>query len=235
MNSEIQLIIDSSTYTLNIGLAKDGVVIGEYMTHVKTNHAERVMPAIEQLMQSCNVSPGQLTEIVAGIGPGSYTGVRIGMTVAKTLAWTLKIPIVGVSSLEALAYNVQYFSGLIVPIVDARRKQVFTAVYESDGGTLRVVKQPQLMLVEDLIKELTKSEQPIIVLGTDLAIHGEAFQERLGERVNTNLTHLGSARAANYIACAKHGKRENAHTIVPQYLRLAEAEAKWMETQQKEK
>ena len=87
------------------------------------------MPTVEALMKECGVSPSELSKIVVAKGPGSYTGVRIGVTIAKTLAWTLSIPISAVSSLETLAANGQYFDGYISPLFDARRGQVYTGLY----------------------------------------------------------------------------------------------------------
>src|SRR3954451_3344025 len=97
------------------------------------------MPAIETLLKDCETTPSELDKIVVAKGPGSYTGVRIGVTIAKTLAWTLKIPLSGVSSLEVLAANGRYFDGLISPLFDARRGQLYTGLYEMEKDSLKTV------------------------------------------------------------------------------------------------
>ncbi|GAE48338.1 inactive homolog of metal-dependent proteases [Mesobacillus boroniphilus JCM 21738] len=94
------LSIDTSNYVLGIGLLDGETVLGEYISNIKKNHSVRVMPAIQTLMEECNIKPGDLSKIVVAEGPGSYTGVRIGVTIAKTMAWTLKISLSGVSSLR---------------------------------------------------------------------------------------------------------------------------------------
>ncbi len=127
------LAIDSSNVAMGVGLSNDGQVLGEVITNVKKNHSVRLMPAIEHLMNDVGMTPDSIDRIAVAMGPGSYTGVRIGVTVAKTLAWTLQKELVGVSSLEVLAQNGSFFEGLIVPFFDARRGQAFTGLYRKDG------------------------------------------------------------------------------------------------------
>src|SRR5690606_31260140 len=98
----------------------------EFTSNVPKTHSLRLMPAIVQLMNDLNMKPNDLDKIVVANGPGSYTGVRIGVTTAKTLAWSLNIPVVGVSSLEVLAYQGRFFNGFVSPFFDARRQTVFT-------------------------------------------------------------------------------------------------------------
>ncbi|MFP3359151.1 tRNA (adenosine(37)-N6)-threonylcarbamoyltransferase complex dimerization subunit type 1 TsaB, partial [Planococcus sp. SIMBA_143] len=124
------LAIDTSNYPVGVALIQEDRVIGEYITYIKKNHSVRAMPAIEQLLKDCGIEAKELTKIVVANGPGSYTGVRIGVTLAKTLAWSLSIPLIPVSSLATLASSGRYFSGYIVPMFDARRGQVYTGLYE---------------------------------------------------------------------------------------------------------
>src|SRR5690625_1724245 len=124
------LAIDTSTHVLGVALLKNNQIIGEYVTHLAKNHCVRLMPAIDQLMKDVKMEPDQLDKIVVAKGPGSYTGVRIGLTTAKSLAWTLNIPIIGVSSIEVLAYQGRFFSAYICPFFDARRQMVYTGLYK---------------------------------------------------------------------------------------------------------
>src|SRR5574342_1045736 len=144
------LAIDTSNYALGVALLEENQVLGEYITNLKKNHSVRIMPAIEALMSDCERMPSDLTKIVVAKGPGSYTGVRIGVTIAKTLAWTLNIPLVGISSLEVLASGVsRYFDGYVSPLFDARRGQVYTGLYQFKDGRLEVVDQDQLVMTVD--------------------------------------------------------------------------------------
>src|SRR5574342_1006942 len=125
------LAIDTSNYALGVALLEENQVLGEYITNLKKNHSVRIMPAIQTLMKDCERVPADLTKIVVAEGPGSYTGVRIGVTIAKTLAWTLNIPMSGVSSLEVAAASAgRYFDGYVSPFFDARRGQIYTGLYK---------------------------------------------------------------------------------------------------------
>ena len=136
------LAIDTSNYVLGISLIDQEKVIGEYITNLKKNHSVRVMPAIEYLMKECEIVPGDLTKIIVAKGPGSYTGVRIGVTIAKSLAWSLQIPLVGVSSLEARQpRRGAILKGEFFPLFDARRGQIYTGLYQFKEGNLTVIKR----------------------------------------------------------------------------------------------
>lgn len=123
------LVLDTSTWALAVAVSCQGTLAGEINSYISKNHAVRLMPAIDYLLASIDLTPRDLDLIAVGSGPGSYTGVRIGVTVAKTLAWTLKLPLLGLSSLQAIAQNQAQFDGLIVPLCDARRGQVYAGVY----------------------------------------------------------------------------------------------------------
>src|SRR5690625_6772704 len=103
------LAIDTSNQTMGVAVLKENQISCEIVTNIKKNHSVRLMPAIDQLMKEVSVMPEELNKIVVAKGPGSYTGVRIGLTTAKTMAWALNIPVVGVSSLETLTYQGQFF------------------------------------------------------------------------------------------------------------------------------
>ncbi len=109
------LAMDTSNQVLSVALLDDKQLIGEITTNIAKNHSVRLMPAVEKLMKDVNVKPSELDRIIVAKGPGSYTGVRIGLATAKTMAWALDIPVIGVSSLEALAYQGILFDGIICP------------------------------------------------------------------------------------------------------------------------
>ena len=123
--------IDSSGLVAATALMSDGIVTAEYQIHNKKTHSQTLMPMISEMMSMADVKPEELDAIAVSEGPGSFTGLRIGASIAKGLAWTLKIPIVPVSSLMGLAANVEMPGQIVCPIMDARRNQVYTAVYLS--------------------------------------------------------------------------------------------------------
>lgn len=226
------LAIDTSNYTMGVGLLDGETVIGEMITNVKKNHAVRLMPSIEQLLQQCDVKPSDLGKIVVAEGPGSYTGVRIGVTVAKTLAWSLGIPIAGVSSLATLAANSMYFDGYICPLFDGRRQQIFTGLY-TYAGKLQSVKEDRLIMIEDWLSMLKDMEKPILFIGNDLSLHQETIKNTLGEQAvfASSSSHNPRPGELGLLGLEKEG--QEVHTFVPSYLRLAEAEANWLANQNK--
>ncbi|KON66680.1 tRNA (adenosine(37)-N6)-threonylcarbamoyltransferase complex dimerization subunit type 1 TsaB [Peribacillus butanolivorans] len=227
------LAIDTSNFTLGIALINDTQVIGEYTTNLKKNHSVRVMPAIETLLRDCDTSPKELTKIVVAQGPGSYTGVRIGVTIAKTLAWTLKIPLSAVSSLEVLAANGRYFNGLVSPLFDARRGQIYTGLYEIENNVLNTVMEDCNILSSEWAIRLKELKRPVLFVGQDVEIHREAITKVLGNLAVFSPVQLFNSRPSELAFIGLNKTEVDIHQFVPNYIRMAEAEAKWLEQQGK--
>lgn len=225
------LAIDTSNHTLGIALVKDSTVIGESITYLKKNHSLRAMPTVEALMKECGVVPSELSKIVVAKGPGSYTGVRIGVTLAKTLAWTLSIPISAVSSLETLAANGQYFDGRISPLFDARRGQVYTGLYTFEERKINEIKRDQNILLTDWLDELKETGKPVLFLGQDVHLHAENIRSILGETAVIAEGAFHNPRPSMLALLGADRPAEDVHQLVPNYIRLAEAEVKWLEGQ----
>ncbi|AZV48779.1 tRNA (adenosine(37)-N6)-threonylcarbamoyltransferase complex dimerization subunit type 1 TsaB [Bacillus halotolerans] len=225
------LAIDTSNYTLGIALLRDNTVIAEYMTYLKKNHSVRAMPAVHSLLNDCDTTPQDLSKIVVAKGPGSYTGVRIGVTIAKTLAWSLNIPISAVSSLEALAANGRHFDGLISPIFDARRGQVYTGLYEYKNGLLEQAVPDQNVMLTEWLEMLKEKDRSVLFLGHDTSIHKETILDVLGTKgiIGSAVQHNPRPSELAYLGADREAA--DIHGLVPDYLRLAEAEAKWIESQ----
>ncbi|WP_078543039.1 tRNA (adenosine(37)-N6)-threonylcarbamoyltransferase complex dimerization subunit type 1 TsaB [Litchfieldia alkalitelluris] len=225
------LSIDTSNLVMGIALLDDTKVIGEVITNLKKNHSVRVMPAIEQLLKECDVRPNELNKIVVAKGPGSYTGVRIGVTIAKTLAWTLNIPLVGVSSLEVLAANGRYFDGMISPLFDARRGQVYTGLYSySSDGLLVSQKEDAIILLKDWLSDLKGNNTQTLFIGNDLELHKAVIEEELGELALFASYTSNNPRPSELALIGLSKDEEEVHSFVPNYIRLAEAEANWLAT-----
>jgi tRNA threonylcarbamoyladenosine biosynthesis protein TsaB len=223
------LAIDTSNYVLGVALLEEDKVIGEYITNLKKNHSVRAMPAIEHLLKDCDVTPKELSKIVVAKGPGSYTGVRIGVTIAKTLAWSLNIPLVGVSSLAVLASAGRYFNGLIAPLFDARRGNIYTGLYRYENGQLVAEIDDCHMLAEEWAKMIASYHQPVLFIGNDVPIHFKMFKQVLGDKAIMAEMTEHNPRPAELGKLGLSAKEESVHTFTPNYIRLAEAEAKWLE------
>ncbi|HSH24434.1 MAG TPA: tRNA (adenosine(37)-N6)-threonylcarbamoyltransferase complex dimerization subunit type 1 TsaB [Massilibacterium sp.] len=223
----VALAIDTSNDAMGVALLQDQHVLGEYVTNTKKNHSVRLMPAIDQLMKDVKVTPKQLGKIIVAKGPGSYTGVRIAVTTAKTMAYTLNIPLVGVSSLEVLAQNGKHFSGYVVPFFDARRHQVYSGVYQNG----RQVIEDQLTEMTDWLNILRNLEGPFLLISPHVEVYKEEIKEALLERVTFGDIVDGFIRPLELAKIGREKESVDIHTFTPTYLKLAEAEEKWLEGQ----
>ena len=242
------LALDTSTAAMTLALvdsaeqtsAVEAKVIAERSRLAERNHSILLVSQIDELMEEAGVSMEQLGAIAVGQGPGSYTGVRIGVTVAKTLAWSLRIPLIGISSLEALAKGVErkdFDTGTdwIVPLLDARRGNAYSALFAADSSSWTRLEQDKKRTVTDWCEQLEqrwKTDGPnrIWIAGdterfeSSLSPWMEQRKEQLIVRPLTvearHIGCLGLARFAN-------GEREAVHAFVPNYTQLAEVEAKF--------
>ena len=231
----IWLGIETANAPLSVALVKDGKVLAEIVQNIKLTHSVGAMSAVEELFEKAGMKPSEIDAIAVSEGPGSYTGVRIGVSIAKTLAWTLQKHLVGVSSLKVLAANVRLFNGIICPLFDARRQNVYAAAYE--GVTLNPIMEDMHDHIDGLLSKLQELQMPVLFVGTDVDVYKERIAEVLGEMafVAPLANHL--PRASELITLAMHQEipsAEATHHFVPQYKRIAEAEANWMK-EQKEK
>lgn len=226
------LAINTSSYRLGIALLQDELTIGVHETYVKVNQSTRVMPAIEQLLKDVHMEPSEIDQIVVAQGPGSFTGIRIGVTIAKTMAWALDVPIVGVSTLQALAYQgISYEDKVLIPFFNARRKRVYSGAYVWGNGILTsLIKDQNIELVEWL-KKLQTLGKELVFLSPDL----EEFQSNIMSICHKKaiIPPLPFHRIdpVHVALVGKMNDSEHVHTFVPEYLRMAEAEKKWLEEQ----
>lgn len=231
------LAIDTSNLVLSVAVVEEDRVLAEMTTNQQKNHSVRLMDCVSELLDATDTLPDQLSGVGVAKGPGSYTGVRIGVASAKSMAWTLNLPIIGVSSLQTVAMNALGFPGLIVPLFDARRGQVYTGCYRAQGMEYVLAQaEERIILLKEwlpLLREAAQGE-PILFLGEDLRLHREAIESALGEQARFASPALNHPRAAHigYLAMRKLRDGGNAHELVPEYLQLAEAEAKWLAQKQ---
>lgn len=150
------LALDTATDAMTIAIFKDDLLIGGSSSPSERNHSNRLLPAIQELTTELGMPMRSLSGIVVGQGPGSYTGIRIGVTVAKTLAWSLRIPLIAISSLEAMAYGVIETSEKVgvIPMIDARRGRAYTAFYKNNGDSWTCAVPDSIKPMEQFLDEI---------------------------------------------------------------------------------
>ena len=231
----IWLGIETANAPLSVAIVKDGKVLAEVVQNVKLTHSVGAMPAIEEVFTKASLQPADIDAITISEGPGSYTGVRIGVTLAKTLAWSLQKPLVGVSSLKALAANARIFDGIICPLFDARRSNVYAAAFR--GGSLETIIGDYHDHIDGLLEKLKALDTPVLFIGTDVAVYEGQIKEVLGDQALRVPFTMDLPRASELIALAETQPLpsiEAVHNFVPEYRRIAEAEANWIKDQKKE-
>lgn len=229
------LAIDTSTTILGVAVLDGEKVVGEIVTNIKKGHAERLMPAIDFVLREANIEPYTLDQIAVAIGPGSYTGVRIGVSTAKSLAWALNIPIVGISSLEVIAYQGIHFPSYICPFIDARRGMVYTGLFQDNKGALTNLHEETNVLMDDWLDLLKKRNKEVLFISQHLDIYKDAIVAKLGD-LAVFPPHAFHTINPAYIGLLSLDKEaDDLHLLSPNYLRLAEAEANWLKSHEGKK
>lgn len=235
------LAIDTANLPLAVALAEHGQPLVEYNSDLKTTHSVRLMPVIERCLQDVGWKAKDLDAIFVSRGPGSYTGVRIGVTTAKTLAWTLGIPLVGLSSLQIIAQNGLGRADYVMTLIDARRGQAYRGLYhqmhkEQAAEILTPFKEEGFVDVAEELKQLDKVEGSILFLGSGAEVNQELLQQALGNRARFGQVVDHLPRGFHIMNLGQHYweqrvEGEAIHQFAPEYLRLAEAEANWIAQQ----
>lgn len=228
------LAIDTSNDELGVAITKEGRVIGELITTSKQDHSTRLMPAIVNLMERTNTLHSELDAIIVTHGPGSYTGSRIGITTAKTMAWGLNIPVYTVSSLALLAMNGRLTSFYICPFFNARRQAVFTGLYKWQEDKLMEIEAECNVTMEDWLAKLKLYNEPILFLSPHMDVFKEMIEENIDQQAIMLDETLQRPLPSNLHTMIDWTEEVNVHQVVPNYLRKTEAETKLQNKQKDE-
>ncbi|MBJ7540649.1 MULTISPECIES: tRNA (adenosine(37)-N6)-threonylcarbamoyltransferase complex dimerization subunit type 1 TsaB [Streptococcus] len=213
------LAFDTSSKALSVAILDGDNLLADVTVNIKKNHSINLMPAIDFLMKAVDLKPADLDRISVAQGPGSYTGLRVAVATAKTLAYTLDIELVGVSSLYALAAAAD-FEGLVVPVIDARRNNVYAGFYKNGQS----VKEDQHMNFADVL-DVVKNEEAVMFVGEVANFHDQIAESLPQAKA---ITVLPSA-----YAIGKYGQNlepVEVDSFVPNYLKRVEAEENWLKT-----
>ena len=228
------LAIDTATLVSAVALAVPGKVIAEISVNNKKTHSELLMPHIKQLLEAAQVDKTTITAVAVSIGPGSFTGLRIGLATAKALAYVWQVPLIGVPTLAAQAYGCPAPQSLLCPLLDAQKGNVYQALYQWDGSQLTELQTARVIHHQDAIKQLKEQHQPVIMLGEGAQLFRDAICQA-GDPLYLAPPHVVISRAANValLGCEllHQGHTQDPMTLEPLYIRRSEAEVLWEQRQ----
>lgn len=219
------LAVDTSGPVAGCAVMKAGKIVHLVAMKQGLTHSETIMPAIDAALTASGLSCGDIDVFAAVAGPGSFTGVRIGVCAAKGLAHAVNRPCVALDALEVLAMNAWGFDGLCCPILDARRGQVYCAAFDVKNGMPERALPGEAMRLEDFLAKLPEDRR-LMFVGDGVPVYGERVQALLGERAVIAPENLRDLRAdaACVLAAARPGAWVEARLLRPIYLRAPQAE-----------
>ena len=220
--------LDSSGIVASVAIVEDDVLIAEYTVKYKKTHSQTLLPMLDEIAKMTELDLNSIDAIAVAAGPGSFTGLRIGSATAKGLGLALKKPLIAIPTVEGLAYNLYDISGLICPIMDARRKQVYTGIYRFTDHQLKVVEDQMAVPMETVIEKLNQYGEAVTFLGDGVPVFHELIAEKMTVPYSFAPAHVNKQRAAAVAALGeiyyRQGKTETAMEHVPDYLRVSQAE-----------
>lgn len=221
----IILSIDSSSKVATAALLNNDEVLGEHVLNNKREHSVLLMPMIENLLKDCNLTVNDIDGYVVSKGPGSFTGLRIGMATIKGLSFGSSKPYISISTLDALAYSLINFKGIICPIMDALRENVYTGLYKNSNGQLESIIEPTPMDIDELVATLKEKNEDVIFTGDAVSKHKDYIKEHL-PKAQFAPNHLSIIRASSLgelgLNFLKDGKCDDPNSA-PIYLKQPQA------------
>ena len=226
------LAFETSAKAGSVALLQDGKLLGDSYQNTGLTHSQTLLSMAENLLIACGYTPQQVEAVAVAAGPGSFTGIRIGVAAAKGFAWGLELPCCGVSTLEAMAENFGVFDGYVVPVMDARRSQVYNAVFKAEQGKLCRISEDRAISLEDLGTELKALSGPVYLVGDGSTLTYKTLKDAVPSLIMPP-EHRMHQRAAGVALIGdkmiKSGINCDAAQLAPNYLRLSQAERERLE------
>ena len=229
------LAVDTSSQAASCAWLEDDVLVGEFFANAALTHSQTILPMVEGMLAGIRREISEADLLAVSHGPGSFTGLRIGIGAVKGIAMALSKPCLGISTLKSLALNLSSHDGIIVPVMDARANQVYTAIFDGNGGEITRICEDNALKITELYKILlTYSQKSVILIGDGASLCQKAFAE-LGLDVKTAPANLLHQRAGSICLAAAQAPPDEwvtAAALEPFYLRLPQAERERLERQQ---
>ncbi len=219
------LSFETSAKAASVALSRPGLLLGETYQNTGLTHSQTLLSMAEELLRSCGFTPADVTAVACAAGPGSFTGVRIGLAAAKGFAWGRELPLYGVSTLEAMALGLGAWQGVVCPVMDARRQQVYNALFSAKEGRLTRLREDRALSLEELRQDLEGFSGPVFLVGdgSELAFHGLALPNLVAPPEHRRHQRAAGVALAAEAAIAR-GDPGDPGALAPNYLRLSQAE-----------
>ena len=232
------LAFETSAKAASVAITDNGKLLGESYQNTGLTHSQTLMVMAEDLLKACNLSVKDVQAVAVAAGPGSFTGVRFGVAAAKGFAWGAELPCYGVSTLEAMALNLGVWEGYVVPAMDARRNQVYTAIFRAEKGALTRVEEDMAISLAELGEKIKNFAQPVFLVGDGALLCYNTLLEEVPGLVLPP-EHRMHQRAAGVALAAQRqadaGDPGNGGALTPNYLRLSQAERERAARENREK
>ena len=230
--------IDGSGLVASVAVVEDDNLIGEYTTGYKKTHSQTLLPMLDEVSKMIELNLNSVDAIAVAAGPGSFTGLRIASATAKGLGLSLGCPIISVPTVDALAFNLWGQSGVICPIMDARRGQVYTGLYSFlEDGSFNIIKNQCAVDFHEIAEEINRQGLPVTFLGDGVPVFKEMISELIKVPYRFAPAHINRQRASSVATLGaiyyKNGECETAAEHRPEYLRLSQAERERLEKEGK--
>lgn len=222
---------DTSAKSASVALVEDGVIKGEYFINTMLTHSETLMPMADLLFKSVRIKPSEVDYFAVNSGPGSFTGLRIGIAAVKGIAFALNKPCVAVSTLESMAYNLSIENTVICAVMDARCSQVYNALFEKVNGAVVRLCEDRALQIDELAAELKNLDKRIILIGDGAKLCYEKMKDDIKniELASENILYQrASSTAFSAAVLVQRGKIIDSSQLMPYYLRLPQAQRELM-------
>lgn len=226
------LAFETSAKAASVALLEQGKLLGESYQNTGLTHSQTLLSMAEDLIKNCGRTVQDVTAVAVAAGPGSFTGVRIGVAAAKGFAWAKELPCYGVSTLEAMAYGLGIWEGFVVPTMDARRSQTYTAIFRAEQGRLTRAEEDRAISYEELGEKLKNCKKSVFLVGDGAVLCYNTLVDRVPGLVLPP-EHKLHQRAAGVALVAQQqinaGLLGDGANLTPNYLRLSQAERERLE------
>jgi tRNA threonylcarbamoyladenosine biosynthesis protein TsaB len=226
--NELVLVVDTATPAGSVALCRGTTLLGEIALNVRKNHTDRLLISIQQLLTDAGFALGQMDAFGVVLGPGSFTGLRVGVATVKGLAQATGKPVVGVSSLATLAMQVPFSSFPVCVLLDARKSEVYAGLFHWDNDRLNLLGEETVVPPARLLDSL---DQDLVFIGDGALVYRDLIVARLGNRAHFVPWPLHLPRASNAAGLALDALRQRKsiplERLVPVYIRPSEAELMW--------